>query len=258
MDVNQLNFSYVPKQGKRQLQEVNCRFPQGKITAIIGPNGCGKSTLLGVMSQNYKPQSGEVVLDGKAIAAYKTKELARKLAVVHQQNEAPFDLTVERLVTFGRNAHKGLFAMQREEDEQAVEWALGCTNLFEKRDTTLDQLSGGEKQRVWIAMALAQRTPTLFLDEPTTFLDIFYQIELLELIRNLNVTYGLTIIMVLHDINHAIRYSDEIVVMKEGKVCLQGTPRDVITVETIQSVYGVKSVIREDEEAGLSVLPIGI
>ncbi|MEK8131494.1 ABC transporter ATP-binding protein [Paenibacillus filicis] len=258
MDIKQLSFSYDLRKEQLQLQEINCGFQHGKITTIIGPNGCGKSTLLGVMSQNYKPRSGEVILDGKAIASYKPKELAQKLAVVHQQNEAPPDLTVEKLTSFGRMAYKGLFSAHGKDDEQAVEWALSCTNLLEKREATLDQLSGGEKQRVWIAMALAQQTQILFLDEPTTFLDIYYQIEVLELVRSLNASHGLTIIMVLHDINQAIRYSDEIVVMKSGRVHLQGAPRDVITEQTIQSVYGVRSVIREDEEAGLTVLPVGI
>ncbi|MUG69181.1 ABC transporter ATP-binding protein [Paenibacillus validus] len=256
MDIKQLSFSYDKK--KDQLMGINCQFQHGKITTIIGPNGCGKSTLLGVMSQNYMPHSGEVILDGKAIASYKPRELAQRLAVVHQQNEAPLDLTVEKLTSFGRMAYKGLFSGHGEEDEKAVDWALSCTNLLEKRGVTLDQLSGGEKQRVWIAMALAQQTQILFLDEPTTFLDIYYQIEVLELVKSLNVSHGLTIIMVLHDINQAIRYSDEIVVMKHGRVELQGAPQEIITAQTIQSVYGVQSIIRQDEEAGMIVLPVGI
>jgi len=258
MDIKELSFSYEPKRGQLQLREISCSFRHGSITTIIGPNGCGKSTLLGVMSQNYTPRSGEVILDGKAIAAYKPKELAQKLSVVHQQNEAPHDLTVEKLTSFGRMAYKGLFSAHGEEDEKAVDWALRCTNLLQKREATLDQLSGGERQRVWIAMALAQQTKILFLDEPTTFLDMHYQLEVLELIKTLNMSHGLTIIMVLHDVNQAIRYSDDIVVMQNGRVRLQGAPRDVITEETILDVYGVRSVIREDEEAGLTVIPIGI
>lgn len=256
MDIKRLSFSYDNKTDR--LKEIDCRFERGKITTIIGPNGCGKSTLLGVMSQNYKPRTGEVVLDGKAIAAYKPRELAQKLAVVHQQNEAPADLTVEKLAGFGRMAYKGLFSTHGEEDDRAVERALDRTKLLEKRDIALDRLSGGEKQRAWIAMALAQETQMLFLDEPTTFLDMYYQIEVLELIKSLNESHGLTIVMVLHDINQAIRYSDEIVVMKDGRVQLQGVPREIIDEETIESVYGVRAVVREDAQAGLIVVPVGI
>ncbi|MBB3112458.1 iron complex transport system ATP-binding protein [Paenibacillus phyllosphaerae] len=258
MDIRQLNFAYVPKSGQLQLHEIDCRIPEGKITTIIGPNGCGKSTLLGVMSQNYKPTGGEVILDGKDIAKYKAKELAKKLAVVHQQNEAPPDMTVEQLVRLGRMAHKGLLSPQTDADEEAIEWAIASTNLLPKRSLPLEQLSGGEKQRAWIAMALAQRTPMLFLDEPTTFLDIYYQIEVLELVRELNASHGLTIVMVLHDMNQAIRYSDQLVVMKDGRICHQGTPRDIMTAELIQTVYGVKAIVREEENAGLNVVAIGI
>lgn len=256
LEIHQVSFSYDKK--RDQLKQVNGRIEPGKITTIIGPNGSGKSTLLGVMSQNYAPYSGQVVLDGKAIRSYKPKELAKKLAVVHQQNDAPHDITVEKLASFGRIAHRSMLAPHREEDDKAVEWALSCTNLLEKRQATLDQLSGGEKQRAWVAMALAQSTPTLFLDEPTTFLDIYYQIELLELIKKLNADHGLTIVMVLHDINQAIRYSDSLIVMKDGEIQMQGPPDEVITEASIKTIYGVDVIVKHEEAAGLYMIPVGI
>ncbi len=196
------------------------------------------------------------MLDGKAISSYKPKELAKKLAVVHQHNDAPADITVEKLVSYGRMPHKGMLSQNKEEDEQAIEWALTCTNLLAKRNRPIDQLSGGERQRVWIAMSLAQRTPILFLDEPTTYLDIYYQIELLELIRDLNVRHGLTIVMVLHDINQAIRYSDQIMVMKEGEIIVRGTPEEVINQETMKAIYGVNVVVRQEQGLGLYIVPV--
>ncbi|WP_028563186.1 ABC transporter ATP-binding protein [Paenibacillus pinihumi] len=256
MEIKDVVFSYDQK--TEHLKKVSSVIQHGKVTTIIGPNGCGKSTLLGVMSKNYEPKSGEVLLDGKAISSYKPKELAKKLAVVHQHNDAPADITVEKLVSYGRMPHKGMLSQNKEEDEQAIEWALTCTNLLAKRNRPIDQLSGGERQRVWIAMSLAQRTPILFLDEPTTYLDIYYQIELLELIRDLNVRHGLTIVMVLHDINQAIRYSDQIMVMKEGEIIVRGTPEEVINQETMKAIYGVNVVVRQEQGLGLYIVPVGI
>lgn len=256
MDVKQLYFSYDHK--KQTLHDVNTYIESGKVTTIIGPNGSGKSTLLNIMSNNMIPNSGQVTLDGKAIHHYKAKELAKKLAVVHQQNVAPQDMTVEKLTSYGRIPHKTMFGTANEEDEEAIEWALACTNLLEKRSLTIDALSGGERQRAWIAMALAQRTPILFLDEPTTYLDIYYQYDILELIKQLNEEHRMTIAMVLHDINQAIRYSDHIVAMKNGTVAVSGAPSDVITAEMIKDIYGVDVIVKSDEEAGLYIVPIGV
>ncbi|EEL20964.1 Ferrichrome transport ATP-binding protein fhuC [Bacillus cereus Rock1-3] len=210
------------------------------------------------MSRNHAPSSGEVILDGKAISEYKPKEFARKLAVVHQQNEAPADITVENLISFGRMPYKNIFSPQTDEDREAIERALVCTNLQSKRDKPIYALSGGERQRVWIAMTLAQNTPMLFLDEPTTYLDIYYQIEILELVKELNEVYGLTIVMVLHDINQAIRYSDHIIVMKDGEIVTKGNPNDVITEEMVKAIYGVDVVVKQDEDTGLYMVPMGI
>ncbi|EAO55100.1 Ferrichrome transport ATP-binding protein fhuC [Bacillus thuringiensis serovar israelensis ATCC 35646] len=256
MEIKNVTFSY--DNVTNRLKSVSSEIEIGKITTIIGPNGCGKSTLLSVMSRNHVPSSGEVILDGKAISEYKPKEFARKLAVVHQQNEAPADITVEKLISFGRMPYKNIFSPQTDEDREAIERALVCTNLQSKRDKPIYALSGGERQRVWIAMTLAQNTPMLFLDEPTTYLDIYYQLEILELVKELNEVYGLTIVMVLHDINQAIRYSDHIIVMKDGEIITKGNPNDVITEEMVKAIYGVDVIVKQDEDTGLYMVPMGI
>ncbi|HDR7410165.1 ABC transporter ATP-binding protein [Bacillus toyonensis] len=256
MEIKNVTFSY--DNVTNRLKSVSSEIELGKITTIIGPNGCGKSTLLSVMSRNHAPSSGEVMLDGRAISEYKPKEFARKLAVVHQQNEAPADITVEKLISFGRMPYKNIFSSQTDEDREAIERALIGTNLLGKRDKPIHALSGGERQRVWIAMTLAQNTPMLFLDEPTTYLDIYYQIEILELVKELNEVYGLTIVMILHDINQAIRYSDHIIVMKDGEIVTKGNPNDVITEEMVKAIYGVDVVVKQDEDTGLYMVPMGI
>ncbi|HDR8431352.1 TPA: ABC transporter ATP-binding protein [Bacillus cereus] len=256
MEIKNVTFSY--DNVTNRLKSVSSEIEIGKITTIIGPNGCGKSTLLSVMSRNHAPSSGEVILDGKAISEYKPKEFARKLAVVHQQNEAPADITVEKLISFGRMPYKNIFSPQTDEDREAIERALVCTNLQSKRDKPIYALSGGERQRVWIAMTLAQNTPMLFLDEPTTYLDIYYQLEILELVKELNEVHGLTIVMVLHDINQAIRYSGHIIVMKDGEIITKGNPNDVITEEMIKAIYGVDVIVKQDEDTGLYMVPMGI
>ena len=242
----------------KHLQSVSTAIHKGKITTIIGPNGCGKSTLLSIMSRNNTPQSGKATLEQKDLVEYKPKEFARKFAIVYQQNDIPNDLTVEKLVSYGRMPYKSVFSKNDAENEAAVTWALECTNLLGKRHNDLSALSGGERQRVWIAMALAQKSDMLCLDEPTTYLDIYYQIELLELVKRLNEEHGLTIVMVLHDINQAIRYSDHIILMKSGNIIAEGEPRDVITRSTVKDVYGVDALFAEDEQHGLYMVPISI
>lgn len=243
---------------RNHIDGVSITIQKGKITTIIGPNGCGKSTLLGVMSRNNMPKSGHISLENKDLLHYKPKEFAKKLAIVYQQNDVPKDLTIEKLVSFGRLPHNTMLKRNQEEDEKAIYWALSCTNLLDKRHNDLEALSGGERQRVWIAMALAQQSEILCLDEPTTYLDIYYQIELLELVKALNEEHGLTIIMVLHDINQAIRYSDHIIMMKTGQIVAEGAPHVVITKEIIKEVYGVDAIFNEDEQLGLYMVPLGI
>ena len=256
MEIKKIVVSHDGK--TRHLNAVSTQLPKGKITTIIGPNGCGKSTLLSVMSRHHKPLEGKVMLENRDLVEYKPKEFAKKFAIVYQQNDIPTDLTVEKLVMYGRMPYSSMFKKRATEDEEAVTWALTCTNLLGKRHHDLSALSGGERQRVWIAMALAQKTEILCLDEPTTYLDIYYQLELMELVKQLNEQYGLTIVMVLHDINQAIRYSDHIILMKAGQIIAEGVPREVITREVIREVYGVNSVFHEDEELGLYMLPLSI
>ena len=256
MEINQVVVSHDGT--KRHLNGVTTVIPKGKITTIIGPNGCGKSTLLSVMSRNNRPLEGQARLENRDLVEYKPKEFAKKFAIVYQQNDIPQDLTVEKLVMFGRMPYSSLLKKKTVEDEEAVTWALSCTNLLDKRENDLSALSGGERQRVWIAMALAQKSEILCLDEPTTYLDIYYQLELLELVKELNDKHHLTIVMVLHDINQAIRYSDHVILMKDGQIVAEGLPREVITKEVIKDVYGVNAVFHEDEQLGLYMMPLSI
>ena len=256
MEIKDITFSYQDK--VTRLHGIEAGITPGKITTILGPNGSGKSTLLGVLTNNLSPEKGSVVLDGKAIEQYKPKELAKKLGVVHQQNSAPSGMTVEKLVYYGRLPHKHAFTQHGEEDEEKVTWALERTGLSEMRHAPLDTLSGGQQQRAWIALALAQDTPYLFLDEPTANLDIFYQYEILELVKELCKEEGLTIVMVLHDINQAIQYSHEIIAMKSGRVISHGDPREIVTRQLMQDVYGVNVVVKDDPELGMYIVPIGI
>lgn len=243
---------------KKHLNGVTTAIPKGKITTILGPNGCGKSTLLSVMARGKKPQEGKATLNNRDLIDYKPKEFSKKLAIVYQQNDIPPDLTVEKLVRFGRMPYSSLFKKETAEDDEAIEWALKCTNLIEKRHNDLTALSGGERQRVWIAMALAQKSEILCLDEPTTYLDIFYQIELLELIKQLNKEYGITIVMVLHDLNQAIQYSDHLIVMKDGQIVAEGEPQSVITADLMKQVYNVNVTFRQDDEIGFYMMPVSI
>ena len=237
MIVKNLSFAY----GKNKvLNDITLRIPAGRVTTIMGANGCGKSTLFSLMTKNLMPEKGGVFLHGKNIAELPLQEFARKVAIVHQYNTAADDITVERLVAFGRTPHMKLLGGRSKEDEEYVNWALRVTNMEKYRDREISKLSGGQRQRVWIAMALAQNTKILFLDEPTTYLDIRYQLEILQLVRKLNEQYGLTIIMVLHDINQAIHFSDRIIGLKDGKVGMEGPPGKVITSRSIYQLYGVK------------------
>ncbi|WP_164219972.1 ABC transporter ATP-binding protein [Virgibacillus sp. YIM 98842] len=256
MEIKDITFSYQDK--VKRLQNVKAEIRKGEITTIIGPNGSGKSTLLSVLTKNNQPQEGQVILDGKAISQYKPKELAKKLGVVHQQNTAPADMTVEKLVHYGRLPYKNTFSPKEDKDEKIVKWALESTGLYERRNEAIDTLSGGQQQRVWIAMALAQDTPYLFLDEPTSNLDIYYQYEILELVKRLCDKHGLTIVMVLHDINQAIQYSHNLIAMKQGKVIKKGDPEKIVTDQLIKEVYGVNIVVKNDDDAGLYILPLGI
>lgn len=256
MEIKDVTFAYQDKVNR--LHNVSSEIKQGEITTIIGPNGSGKSTLLGIMTNNYQPQKGRIILNGKEMNQYKLQELAKRMGVVHQKNSAPTDMTVEKLVYYGRLPHKSTFSPYTKIDEEKVEWALKSTGLYEKRADAIGTLSGGQQQRVWIAMALAQDTPLLFLDEPTAHLDIYYQYEILEIVKQLNEVHGLTIVMVLHDINQAIQYSDSIIVMKQGNVMKKGSPTAIVSKQLMQDVYGVNVAVKQDDDAGMYIVPLGI
>lgn len=237
MEVKHLSFAY----GKHKvLKDISLKIQTGKITTIMGANGCGKSTLFSLMTKNLVPGKGKVLLYGKNIRNLHLAEFAKKIAIVHQYNSSADDITVERLISFGRTPYMKMLGGQTEEDIRLIEWAMEVTKLTEYRDREVSKLSGGQRQRVWIAMALTQNTKILFLDEPTTYLDIRYQLEILELIRKLNQEYGITIIMVLHDINQAIHFSDQVIGLKDGRVVVEGNPEEVVTTESLYELYGIQ------------------
>lgn len=256
MEINNIVFSYQDK--IERLKNISTMIEKGSITTIIGPNGSGKSTFLSVLSKFNIPERGEIIFDGRSLYAYKPKELAKKLSVVKQSSVAPDEITVEKLVYYGRLPHRNLFMAPTEKDQEKVDWALTKTGLIDKREALLSSLSGGQQQRAWIALALAQDTPYLFLDEPTANLDIFFQYEILELVKELCEKDGLTIVMVLHDINQSMQYSDQIIVMKNGEIIKSGAPGEVITKELLADVYGIQVIIQEDELIGKYIVPIGI
>lgn len=237
-----LSFAY----GKHAvLKGLDLDLHAGRITTLIGANGCGKSTLFHLMTKNLRPDAGRIFLHGQDISACRLRDFARQVAIVHQYNTAPADLSVEKLVAYGRTPYQTMgLSIDPEADAEKIRWALEITHTDKYRDKPVAELSGGQKQRVWIAMALAQGTQILFLDEPTTYLDIRYQLQILHLIRQLNQEFGMTIVMVLHDINQSLHYSDEIVAMSDGQVCAHGLPEEIMTPELIRRVYDVDLSIR--------------
>ncbi|HGM6364014.1 TPA: ABC transporter ATP-binding protein [Serratia marcescens] len=226
--------------------DLNVAIPDGAFTVIVGPNACGKSTLLRALCRLLKPSAGEVMLDGKNISSFATKALARELGLLPQTSIAPDSITVADLVSRGRYPHQSLLKQWTQADKQAVEAAMAATNVGQLADRSVDELSGGQRQRVWVAMALAQQTPLLLLDEPTTYLDIAHQIELLDLFRQLNREHGQTLIAVLHDLNHACRYADHIIAMRDGKIVAEGKPAEIITAELVERVFGMPCMIIDD------------
>lgn len=234
-------------------EELTVEIPDGSFTVIVGPNACGKSTLLRALSRLLRPAAGQVLLDGKAIASYKAKEAARVVGLLPQSSIAPDGITVVDLVARGRYPHQGLIRQWDAADETAVESAMASTNIADLRDRHVDELSGGQRQRVWAAMALAQETPILLLDEPTTFLDIAHQIDLLDLFADLHEA-GNTLIAVLHDLNHAARYATHLIAMKDGQVVAQGPPAEVVTAELVQRVFGLECLVIDDPATGTPMI----
>ncbi|MGH2603240.1 MAG: ABC transporter ATP-binding protein, partial [Dehalococcoidia bacterium] len=211
----------------------------GAVTTIIGPNGCGKSTLLRALGRLMQPASGAVILDGQLIHRLPTREVARRLGLLQQQPVPPEGITVEDLVRRGRYPHQGFLQPPTSRDTEAVACAIGLTGVSDLARRPVDQLSGGQRQRAWIAMALAQETPLLMLDEPTTFLDVAHQLEVLDLVQRLNADEGRTIVMVLHDVNEAARASDHIVAMREGRILREGPPAEIIEPGLMADLYGI-------------------
>ncbi|MDY4921301.1 MAG: ABC transporter ATP-binding protein [Phascolarctobacterium sp.] len=226
---------------KTIVHDLTLAIPEGKITAIIGPNGCGKSTTLKAISRIWPVQKGKVTFNGKEIHSFSQREFAQCLAILTQSPQAPTDLTVQDLVEMGRFPHRGFLGRGGKDDAQHVEWALEQTNLTQFRGRLLHTLSGGERQRAWIAMALAQRPQVLLLDEPTTYLDICHQLEVMQLLVKLNRELGLTVVMVIHELNHAIQYADYVAVMKAGRLVTSGAPREIVTAQLLADVFRVQA-----------------
>lgn len=232
------------------VEDLDLTVPVGCFTALIGPNGSGKSTILRALGGLMGVAAGSVTLDGRAITSLPTKELAKRLGILSQGPIAPEGLNVQDLVRLGRYPHRSLFARWSQEDDEACEEALQLTDMDGMRHRRLDNLSGGQRQRAWIAMTLAQRSEILLLDEPTTFLDLAHQLEVMELITMLVRERGKTVIAVLHELNHAARHADHMVLLKTGAVVCTGTPAEVMTAHRIEEVFGVKSIIINDPLAG--------
>ncbi|PVE95866.1 ABC transporter ATP-binding protein [Microbacterium sp. TPD7012] len=237
--------------------DLTVAIPDGSFTVIVGPNACGKSTLLRALSRLIRPEKGDVVLDGKEIHSYRAKEVARRVGLLPQSSLAPDGIRVSDLVARGRYPHQTLMRPWSDDDQTAVDEAMAATGITELSARLVDELSGGQRQRVWVAMVLAQQTPLLLLDEPTTFLDIAHQIELLELLTDLH-EGGSTLVAVLHDLNHAARYATHLIAMKDGEVVAEGRPSDIVTAELVEEVFGLPCVVVPDPITGKpSVVPIG-
>ncbi|EKH9260880.1 ABC transporter ATP-binding protein [Listeria monocytogenes] len=253
MEVRDVNFSYNGTDAI--LKNVSFTIQKNKINTIVGPNGSGKSTLLEILARLLSPNSGDVLLEGKSIFEWKAKEFAQNVAIVHQSNVLPNELMVKELLYFGRLPYKNWRMTRTKEDDLAVERALMQTELTEKAEKFVDSLSGGERQRVFIATALVQDTPILLLDEPTTFLDMYFQLEILELVKRLNQEENLTIVMILHDLNQALMYSDHLIVMKNGEVVAKGEPEELLTTDLISETYGVVADVLNDANNGKYIVP---
>ena len=243
---------------QRQIvSDLDVSIPDGKFSIIVGPNACGKSTLLRALARLLPPAKGTVLLDGNNIEKMKTKKIAQRLGLLPQSSIAPDGITVAELVSRGRHPHQSFLRQWTDADEAAVLSALRATNTEELSSRLVDELSGGQRQRVWVAMVLAQETSLLLLDEPTTFLDVAYQIELLDLFSQLNHEYGHTLVAVLHDLNQACRYADEIIAMKNGAIVAQGPPETIITSELVHEVFGIECTIIDDPVTGAPMIVAG-
>lgn len=243
---------------RRVVQGLSVEIPESKVTMIVGANACGKSTLLRGLSRLLKPRNGTVTLDGKDIHSRPARELARTLGLLPQHPSAPDGISVRDLVGRGRYPHQGFFRSWTDADEAAVQRALEATATLELAGRNVDELSGGQRQRAWIAMALAQETEVLLLDEPTTYLDLAHQVEVLDLVTDLNRRHGTTVVIVLHDLNLAARYADHVIAMKSGSIIAEGPATDVVTEQLVLDVFGLASRVVPDPVAGTPlIIPLG-
>lgn len=255
LEIENLTLGYGDREVVHDLDLV---IAPGEVTAIVGPNACGKSTLLRSMTRLLPPRTGRVLLDGKEVHATPAKQLARRMGLLPQSPIAPEGITVGELVGRGRHPHQRVLARWSEADDRAVTAALRATDTVDLMGRTVDELSGGQRQRVWIAMALAQETEVLLLDEPTTFLDISHQVEVLDLLTDLNRNAGTTIVMVLHDLNLAARYADHLIALHDGRLHSAGRPDEVLVPELVRDVFGMRStVIQDPVSAKPLMLPMG-
>ncbi|MCR1973338.1 ABC transporter ATP-binding protein [Clostridium sporogenes] len=229
------------------VKNFNLKVDKGDMLTIIGPNGSGKSTVLKAIGRLLKPMEGIIHLDGKLLWDMNNKDIAKEMACLSQHNSAPKDMTIRRIVGFGRNPHKAWFESLNKEDEEIIDWALENTNLKHMENKKITSVSGGERQRAWLAMALAQKPKVLLLDEPTTYLDINNQIEILELVRQLNKNLKLTVVMVLHDLNQAAKYSNRVLVLKNGEIQALGKPEEILNKKLIRDVYSVDMNILKNQ-----------
>ncbi|MFB7710706.1 ABC transporter ATP-binding protein [Streptomyces sp. NPDC056105] len=239
------------------VHDLDLAVPDGRVTVIVGPNACGKSTTLRALGRLLKPRSGSVLLDGEALTKLPTKKIAQQIGLLPQTPVAPEAITVADLVARGRQPHQHWWQQWSDADERAVTEAMERTDVAALADRSVDELSGGQRQRVWIAMALAQETELLLLDEPTTYLDIAHQVEVLDLVRQLNHDKDRTVVLVLHDLNQAARYADHLVAMKSGRIVAEGPPAEVVTADLVREVFGLDCVVVPDPVTGSPLIVPG-
>lgn len=254
MEFKDIEFSYDKK--NLIIKKQSFAFNKNEITSIIGPNGCGKTTLLNLLCKQYKSTSGVIYLNNKEINKYKGKEFAKEVASVYQINDSINDITVENLVSYGRVPHKSNFSILNDEDYEIINNALERTSLTDLKNKKICNMSGGERQRVYVALALCQEPSILFLDEPTSFLDMYYQQEVLNIVKKINLEKKITVIMVLHDVNQALLYSDNIIIMKDGEIKKHGKAKEIITKDIIKEIYDINSEILTDSNGIKHFIPI--
>ncbi len=250
ISVKKLSVAY---ESNTIIEDMNLSIPKGKISIIIGANGCGKSTLLKTIARINKPKSGDILINNKNIKKVKEKDIAREVAFLPQGPVCPSGLTVRELVAFGRFPHQKMIGGLNNHDKDIIDWAIKETGLSEFADREVENLSGGQRQRAWIAMTLAQETDIIMLDEPTTYLDMSYQLEVLEVLQKLNREKQITVVIVLHELNNACRFADNIIGLKKGKIVCQGRPLDVINKENLKEIYGIDAKLQLSEDGSYPI-----